>query len=94
MPFSDRVRLGFAVWISDTFFVSVERVLDPALVGKPVIVGGQPGSRGVVTACSYEVREFGVRSGMSLTEAGTAGTPCGLSLNSAWTLRRLRRESA
>ena len=53
----------------DTFFVSVERVLDPTLEGKPVIVGGQPGGRGVVTACSYEVREFGVRAGMSITEA-------------------------
>ncbi|HVS66717.1 MAG TPA: DNA polymerase IV [Thermoanaerobaculia bacterium] len=53
----------------DTFFVSVERLLDPSLIGRPVIVGGRPGSRGVVTACSYEVRELGVHSGMSLTEA-------------------------
>ena len=53
----------------DTFFVSVERLLDPSLIGQPVVVGGRKGQRGVVTACSYEVRDFGVRSGMSLTKA-------------------------
>lgn len=53
----------------DTFFVSVERLLDPSLVGKPVVVGAAPGSRGVVTAASYEVRALGVRAGMSAAEA-------------------------
>jgi DNA polymerase-4 len=53
----------------DTFFVSVERLLDPSLVGRPVVVGGRPGSRGVVTSASYEVRALGVRSGMSMAEA-------------------------
>jgi DNA polymerase-4 len=53
----------------DTFFVSVERLLQPRLVGMPVIVGGLPRQRGVVTAASYEVRACGVHAGMSLTRA-------------------------
>ena len=59
----------------DTFFVSVERLLDPSLVGVPVIVGAAPGKRGVVTACSYETRAHGVRSGMSSTEAARLAPP-------------------
>jgi DNA polymerase-4 len=53
----------------DTFFVSVERLLDPKLRDVPVVVGGHRGGRGVVTSASYEVRAFGVRSGMSIREA-------------------------
>lgn len=53
----------------DTFFVSVERLHRPELIGQPVVVGALPGSRGVVTAASYEVRANGVRSGMPIAEA-------------------------
>lgn len=53
----------------DAFFASVEILKNPALKGKPVIVGGDPEKRGVVSTCSYEARKFGVRSAMSLYEA-------------------------
>lgn len=51
----------------DTFFVSVERLLDSSLNGIPVMVGGE--ARGVVAACSYEARKYGVHSGMPMHKA-------------------------
>jgi len=52
----------------DTFFVSVERLMDRRLNGKPLLIGGT-GDRGVVASCSYETRKFGVHSGMPMRMA-------------------------
>jgi len=52
----------------DTFFVSVERLMNRDLMGKPVIIGGTSG-RGVVSSCSYEARQFGVSSAMPMKMA-------------------------
>ncbi len=52
----------------DTFFVSVERLLNATLLGKPVIIGGMS-DRGVVASCSYEARRFGVSSAMPMKMA-------------------------
>lgn len=53
----------------DAFFAAVEQHDNPAYRGKPVIVGGDPHSRGVVSTCSYEARKFGVHSAMPIGEA-------------------------
>jgi DNA polymerase-4 len=53
----------------DAFFVAVERLRDPSLANQPVIVGGSPAGRGVVSSASYEARAHGVHSGMPMSQA-------------------------
>ncbi|MDR2182733.1 MAG: DNA polymerase IV [Clostridiales bacterium] len=53
----------------DAFYAAVEVLFDPALAGKPLIIGALPSERGVVATCSYEARKFGVRSAMNIKEA-------------------------
>jgi DNA polymerase-4 len=66
-------RKGIEKWIlhidMDAFFAAVEIRDNPWLKGKPIIVGGAPNSRGVVTTGSYEARSFGIHAGMPLAEA-------------------------
>lgn len=73
MPWASR-RLpwtGPAVGLMDldAFFASVEMLDHPECRGKPLIVGGDADSRGVVSTCSYEARRFGVHSAMASAEA-------------------------
>ena len=68
MVFMDTIQQDRRVVVHmdlDTFFVSVERLRDSRLKGRPLIIGGI-GGRGVVSSCSYEARKFGVRSGMPM----------------------------
>src|SRR4030067_2690667 len=52
----------------DAFFAAVEELLNPALKGKPVIVGGLPHERGVAATCNYEARRYGIHAGLPLRQ--------------------------
>lgn len=67
-PLADSARIVVHVDM-DAFFAAIEERDNPGLHGKPVIVGGPKGSRGVVTTANYVARQYGIHAGMSLAEA-------------------------
>jgi DNA polymerase-4 len=85
----------------DAFFAAVEVLANPQLRGRPVVVGGRPGSRGVVATASYEARPFGIRPGMAIGEAARrcphavfiGGDPAKYLFYSVQLLRLLREHS-
>jgi DNA polymerase-4 len=85
----------------DSFFIAVERRRRPELIGQPVVIGGRPGSRGMVAAASREARKCGIRVGMPLVQAALRCPDCkfldgGFDAGFAASLQvdeRLRRES-
>jgi DNA polymerase-4 len=67
----------------DSFFVAVERRRRPELIGRPVVIGGRPGGRGMVAAASREARRCGIRVGMPLAQASVR-CPDGVFLDGAF----------